>query len=94
MAHLLIKHKVKDYPAWKKVFDGFIDTRKAGGEKTYQILHTDNDRNNLVTLFEWDSLENAKKFTSSSELKEAMGNAGVVDHPDIYFLEEYTEGKI
>ncbi|MGA9292278.1 MAG: hypothetical protein WCE54_02125 [Ignavibacteriaceae bacterium] len=94
MAHLLIRHKVKDYPAWKKVFDGFIDTRKAGGEKTYQILHTDNDSNNLVALFEWDSLENAKKFTSSPILKETMGNAGVVEQPEIYFLEEYAEGKV
>jgi heme-degrading monooxygenase HmoA len=94
MAHLLIRHKVKDYPAWKEVFDGFIDTRKAGGEKTYQILHTDNDSNNLVAIFEWDSLENAKKFTLSSELKDTMGKAGVAEQPEIYFLEEYTAGKV
>ena len=94
MAHLLIRHKVKDYPAWKKVFEGVIDTRRAGGEKSYQILHTANDNNNLVALFEWDSLENAKKYASSPELKEAMGKAGVVEQPEIYFLEEYTEGKV
>ena len=94
MAHLLIRHKVNDYPVWKTVFDGFIDTRKKGGEKTFQILHTDNDSNNLIALFEWDNLENAKKFTSSSELKEAMSNAGVVEQPDIYFLEEYASGKV
>lgn len=94
MAHLLIKHKVKDYSAWKKVFDGVVDTRRAGGEKSYQILHTDNDNNNLVAIFEWDSLENAKKYTTSSELKEAMGKAGVVEQPEIYFLEEYAEGKV
>jgi quinol monooxygenase YgiN len=94
MAHLLIRHKVKDYPAWKKVFDEVIDTRRADGEKSYQILHTDNDKNNIVALFEWDSIENAKKYTSSPELKEAMGKAGVVEQPEIYFLEEYTEGKV
>ena len=94
MAHVLIKHKVKDYPSWKKAFDGVIDIRRAGGEKSYQILHTDNDNNNLVALFEWDSLENAKKYTSSPELKEAMGKAGVVEQPEIYFLEEYSEGKV
>jgi heme-degrading monooxygenase HmoA len=94
MAHLLIRHKVKDYAAWKKVFDGFIDTRKAGGEKTFQILHTDNDSNNLVAYFEWDSLENAKKFASSPELKDTMGKAGVVEQPEIYFLEEYTAGRV
>ena len=94
MAHLFIKHKVKDYPAWKQVFDGFIDTRRAGGEKSYQILHPENDGNDLLAFFEWDNLENAKKFTSSSELKEAMSNAGVLEQPDVYFLEEYAKGKV
>ena len=94
MAHLLIKHKVKDYPSWKKVFDGFIETRKAGGEKSFQIMHPKNDANNLLGIFEWDTLENAQKFANSSELKEVMGNAGVIDQPEVYFLEEYAAGKV
>jgi heme-degrading monooxygenase HmoA len=94
MAHLIIKHKVKDYNVWKKVFDGFIDTRKAGGEKSYQILHPENEADNLLAIFEWDNLENARKFTSSSELKEVMGSAGVVEQPEVYFLEEYAAGKV
>lgn len=94
MAHLFVKHKVKDYSTWKKVFDGFIDTRKASGEKSYQILHPDNDPNNLLAIFEWNNLDNARKFASSSELKNAMENAGVVEQPEILFLEEYAEGKV
>ena len=94
MSHLLIRHKVKDYPAWKKVFDGFIDTRRASGEKSYQLFHPDDDPNNLVALFEWDTLDNAKKFVNGQALKEAMGNAGVVEHPEVYFLEKYTNGKV
>ena len=94
MAHLFIKHKVKNYPSWKKVFDGFIETRRAGGEKSSQIMHPENDGNELLAFFEWDNLENAKKFAGSSELKEAMGNAGVVGQPEVYFLEEYASGKV
>lgn len=94
MAQLFVKHKVKDYPAWKRVFDGFIETRKASGEKKYQIFHPDNDPNNLLAIFEWDNLGNAKKFASSPELKETMGNAGVVEKPEIYFLEEYASGDV
>ena len=94
MAHLFIKHKVKDYPSWKKVFDGFIETRRVGGEKSYQILHPENDGNNLLAIFEWDNLANAKKFAGSSELKEAMSNAGVIGQPEVYFLEEYPNGKV
>jgi len=94
MAHLLIRHKVEDYSAWKKVFDGFIDTRRTSGEKSYQLFHPDDDPNNLVALFEWDTLNNAKKFVNGQELKEAMGNAGVVEQPEVYFLEEYANDKV
>ncbi len=93
MAHLLIKHKVKDYNVWKKVFDGFINTRKAAGEKSYHILHPESEADNLLAIFEWDNLENARKFTNSSELKEVMGSAGVIGQPEVYFLEEYGAGK-
>lgn len=94
MAHLLIRHKVKAYPEWKKVFDGFIDTRKAGGEKNYRIYHPDNEPNTVLAMFEWDNLNNARKFTNSSELKNAMSKAGVVEQPEIYFLDEYDSGTV
>lgn len=94
MAYLLIKHKVKDYPSWKRAFDGFVEFRRAGGEKTYQILHPDNEPDNLLAIFEWDNLENAKKFVNSNELKSSMGKAGVTGQPEVYFLEEYMKGVV
>jgi quinol monooxygenase YgiN len=94
MAHLLIKHKVKDYPRWKKIFDEFKDTRKAGGEKSYEIFHPEDDPKNLLAIFEWDNLANAKKFVVSPELKAAMSNAGVVEQPEVYYLERYAEGRV
>jgi heme-degrading monooxygenase HmoA len=94
MAHLFIRHKVKDYPAWKATFDAFIEQRRAGGEKSYQIFHPDDDPNNLLVLFEWDSLENARNFMANPDLKEAMGEAGVVEAPEVYFLEEVTRGTV
>ncbi len=94
MAHLFIKHKVQDYPVWKKVFDGFDAARRAGGERSYQILHPDDDKNSLLSLFEWDNLNNARKFVGSRELKDAMSDAGVIEQPEIYFLEEYDSGRL
>jgi hypothetical protein len=47
MVQVLARHKVKNYPEWKTVFDNFIDTRKKGGEKSWQIWHPENDPNNL-----------------------------------------------
>ena len=93
MANLLIKHKVADYAAWKAAFDQFIETRRAAGEKAWRIWHTDDDPNNLVLLFEWDSLENARSFMANPVLKETMEKAGVTEPPQVFFLEEHYRGK-
>jgi quinol monooxygenase YgiN len=93
MTYLHVQHKVKDYDAWKSVFDKFIDTRRASGEKSYQILHPDNDPNNLVLLFEWDNGKNAHNFIKSPELKQAMLRAGVTEEPKAYVLVEVARGK-
>ena len=94
MAHLLIRHKVKDYTAWKAVFDDFIETRRASGEKSWQIWHPDDDPNNLLLLFEWDSLDNARTFMANPDLKGVMEEAGVIEPPEAYFLEEYDRGTV
>ncbi|MEJ2196892.1 MAG: hypothetical protein P8X73_18830 [Ignavibacteriaceae bacterium] len=47
-----------------------------------------------MAFFEWDNMDNARKFIASSELKEAMGNAGVIETPEVYFLEEYAAGTV
>ena len=92
MAYMLVSHSVKDYDAWKSVFDSVSDLRKSSGEKSYQILRQENGSNSLVALFEWDSLDNARKYATSPELKEAMQRAGVTGPPEISFLEEAARG--
>jgi heme-degrading monooxygenase HmoA len=107
MAYIFVKHKVADYNAWKSTFDAFIETRRAGGEKSFQILHPENEPNNLLLMFEWNSLENAlllmfewnslenaRNFMTSEELKNAMKQAGVVEEPQIQFLNELDKGVV
>jgi hypothetical protein len=92
MAYMLTRHSVKDFEAWKSVFDSKRDLRKRYGEKSYQILRQDGSPNDVVALFAWDSLENARKFAGSAELKESMAEAGVIGKPDITFLEQAAQG--
>jgi heme-degrading monooxygenase HmoA len=88
----MINHKVRDYGAWKAEFDNFADVRRSSGEKSYRILHPSDDRNDLMLLFEWDSLKNAETFLASPELKSAMQRAGVTEEPKIRFLNEVAQG--
>jgi len=94
MAYLFIRHKVKDYTAWKTTFDGLTETRRVGGEKSYQIFHPYDDPNNLVLFFEWDNLANARAFMANPDSQEVMGKAGVIEAPEAYFLVEYERGKV
>ena len=88
MPYLLVRHKVADYAKWKPFFDQHRATRQASGSQGGRLLRNANDPNELVILFEWDDLEKARQFSQSNDLREIMQRAGVVDQPDIYFLEE------
>jgi quinol monooxygenase YgiN len=94
MTYLTVQHKVRDYKSWKEVFDNFEDTRRSGGEKSYHILHAEKEPNSLYLVFEWDNPEHAHAFFNSSELKDTMKKAGVVDSPKINFLKHLDEGTL
>ncbi len=87
MPYLLVRHKVEDYARWKPLFDAHGTTRQASGCRGGQLFRNANNPNELVILFEWDNLENARQFTQSSDLREVMQRAGVIEQPDVYFLE-------
>jgi hypothetical protein len=93
MATVFIRHRVRNYAKWKKVFDDFAPTRRAGGEKSYLIGNVMGKPNNLCLVFQWDTAANAAIFLKSKDLKAAMKGAGVIDKPDIFILEEKEKGK-
>lgn len=94
MPQILVRHKVNNYAAWKDVFDKFVDTRRASGEKSFHIMSPADDPNDLTLLFDWDTAENAKAFMESPELKNAMQKGGVAEEPQIQFLDKIASGTL
>lgn len=88
MPWVLIRSKVKDYAAWKPVFDGDAENRKAAGSKGGYIFQTDGSPNEVTVFIQTDSLDAARKFTSSDELRQAMEKAGVLGPPEITYLND------
>ena len=86
MSHMLVQHKVEDFAKWKTAFDSALDMRQASGEKSAQVFQDADDANSLTVLFEWDSLENARQYAQSPDLKAAMEKAGVTGPPNISYL--------
>ena len=93
MATVFIRHRIKNYVKWRKTFDSFILTRRAGGELTYSIGHLPGKPNNLCLIFQWDTVAHAAKFLKSKELRAAMKEAGVTEKPDVFIFEEKDRGK-
>ncbi len=86
MSYMLVTHKVENFDAWKTVFDDVKPMRDEAGEKSFTIYRDAADPNTVTALFEWDSLENARQYAGSDQLKSAMHNAGVAGPPQISFL--------
>ncbi|WP_319506492.1 hypothetical protein [uncultured Methanolobus sp.] len=91
MVYVLIRHIVEDFLKWKSGFDEHASTRKESGSKGGMLFHTSEDPNSLAILFEWDTIENAHKFTESPELKKKMEEVGVISKPEIIFLDKIED---
>ncbi len=88
MVHMIVRHKVADYSRWKEAFDAHLNTRKAAGETESRVLLSVDDPREVTLFFDWDSLDRARRFVGSDDLKQAMKQAGVVGDPEVRFLED------
>ena len=85
MIRLFIRHRVSDYKAWRKVYDGFDAERKRMGASGHTVFQTVDDPNDVTAWHDFATIEKAKSFASSAHLKEAMGKAGVQGKPEMWF---------
>jgi len=84
----MIRHKVKDFSEWKPVYDGHITARQGAGLKKVFVLQNADDPDEVVILFEAEDHTRARELATSEDLQQAMERAGVIDRPDIYFLDK------
>ncbi len=90
--YMLVRHKVKDFTVWKRVYDDHLPKRIEAGLTEKFLFRGADNLNEVITLFEARDLVKARKFAESADLRDAMEKAGVIDKPDIYFLSEEKAG--
>jgi hypothetical protein len=87
MGMMIIRHKVRDYGQWQPIFDGDVERQKAAGLSNPRVYHSaDSNKIEIVVVFDAKDTKKAKDFAASPDLKEVMGNAGVMDAPTFHFL--------
>ena len=87
---VMVRHKVRDYDAWKQVFDSGEASRQAAGSKGSHLFRGADDPNEVVITHTWDDarIDEAKAMLASDDLRKVMLEAGVFDQPDVYFLND------
>ncbi len=87
MTLAIIHHKVRDFAAWKSVFDDHKSVQVAAGMTNGRVFQGAENPNEVTILFDVADIARAKEFASSAELKTAMEGAGVVSAPSFHYLE-------
>jgi hypothetical protein len=85
MVRLFVRHKVHDYATWRKGYDAFDPTRVKLGAHGHAVYREVDDANDITVWHDFNSLEAAKAFANSAELKAAMSGAGVIGAPTVWF---------
>jgi len=86
MFKMMVQFQVKDFEAWRKVYDSLGEVRKSRGVESDEILRDVSNPNKIVLYTKWKSLEEAKKWGASPDLRAAQEKGGVVGAPEIHYL--------
>jgi len=88
MQKVIMIIKVKDYNEWKWVYENNTADRKTNGSKEVYIHRNREDPNELVLIAKWDTMDNAREYFESEDFKKGMQDAGVLEEPVIYYIDE------
>jgi hypothetical protein len=85
---VFVQHEVNDYAAWRKAYNEFDKTRRKLGVTAQSVYQTADNPNNVIVTHDFKTLDKAKAFAASPELKAAMEKAGVKGAPQVWFTTE------
>jgi quinol monooxygenase YgiN len=84
----VVIHEVKDYDAWKPVFDSHQDMRKQAGFLGEGVMRGVDKPNLVVVYVPGTDPAKMKEFTESKDLKDKMKEAGVKGKPTILIFKD------
>jgi hypothetical protein len=82
-ATLVVRHKVNDYAAWRKVYDELEPLRVQHGCTDKRVWQLAGNPNDVFITHDFPSAEEAAKFAGDPDLQAGMARAGVAGPPQI-----------
>lgn len=86
-AGMIVAHAVKDFAAWKKVYDSLEGLRKQHGIIGAAVNQALDDPSSVTVYHQAETRAELQAFAASPELKAAMQQAGVAGPPEVRFYD-------
>jgi len=86
-AGMIVVHPVKDFAAWKKVYDSLDGLRKRHGIFGAAVNQGLDDPNLVTVYHQAETRAELQAFSASPELKAAMQQAGVAGPPEFRYYD-------
>lgn len=77
MTTAIVFHRVADYDLWRATYDAFEDAQQAFGITHQEVFRAQDDPELVIVRHDFADRAAADAFFSSTELEQAMGEAGV-----------------
>lgn len=87
MRYMLCRNRVRNFAAWRRVFDSHGSAHRAAGLHLLHLWRELGDEDNVRFLFRVDDLKLAQAFVTDPAGAEVGREAGVVDG-EIWFLDD------
>src|SRR4051794_33038861 len=91
MTLVTVRHQVKEYAAWRKIYGEFAPVQKTAGVIEESVYQDKDNPNDVLVLHRFADRAKADAFLAGAELREAMQRAGVTGQPRIELFEETKE---
>jgi quinol monooxygenase YgiN len=88
---IIIKRKLKDYAAWKKVVSELDGSRKSHGSRGATVYRSAKDPNEVYLVFDWEDAKPYMNYLNLPEVKKALADTGtfeVIEVSEFFDLEE------
>lgn len=83
---MIVSHKVENYKSWKPVHERSATTKQSYGWTKCAVFAIDGDQNHIMVMEQFASLERARAYAASNELRDEMAAGGVSSNPEIRFV--------
>jgi heme-degrading monooxygenase HmoA len=89
MITMFVRHTVDDFDTWHKAVEEFAPTLRANGVVGSAFYRSVDDPNDLTVAHDFETLEAARAFAESDELRTARPKAGVKGDLNVWFAKKF-----